>query len=221
MARGYLAARESGDVGVDLIYEGMRALVTGDAPLIVNANSEQQIRTAIELGEELGLRIVIRGGNDAWRVREELADADVPVILSPLTRNPPGNMPYDAVFAQPGILVDAGVKIAFSSGSASNSRAVPYEAALATGFGLSLEDAWRGLTLWPAEIWGVDDQLGTVEEGKMANLFITDGDPLDLRTHVFDVFVKGRKVEMTDRVTQLYEKFNARPMPGRGGGGGG
>jgi len=221
MARGYLAARDLGETKLDLIYESMRPLIEGEAPFIVNANSEAQIRTALELAEELDVRIVVRGGNDAWKVRDELAAADVPVILSPLSRNPPAGMPYDAVYAQPGILVDAGVKIAFSSGSAANARRVPYEAALATPFGLSIEDAWKALTIWPAEIWGVDDQIGTVEEGKMANLIVTDGDPLDLRTHINEVFIKGRHVAMTDRVTQLYEKFNARPMPGRAGGGGG
>lgn len=219
MARGYHAAREMGEGKVDLIYESMKELIDGEAPFIVNANSEAQIQTALDLAEELDVRIVIRGGNDAWRLREELAEAQVPVILNPMTRTPPRDMPYDAVYAQPGILVEAGVKIAFSAGSASNARHVPYEAALATAFGLSLEDAWKALTIWPAEIWGVDDQIGTVEEGKMANIIVTDGDPLDIRTNVHEIFIKGRHVPMDDRATQLYEKFNARPMPGRGGGG--
>ena len=158
---------------------------------------------------------MIHGGREAWKVREQLADAEVPVVLSSLMSTPGGGLPYDAVYAQPGILVQAGVKIAFSTGSQSQARHVPYHAALATAYGLDPEDAWKALTVWPAEIWGVDDVVGTVEEGKMANLFVADGDPLDIRTNVTEVFIKGRHVPMDDRATRLYEKHNARPIGNR------
>jgi len=187
----------------------------GEVPAIINAESQEEIEGALALADEYGLRIVIRGGRDAWKVREQLADADVPVVLGSLRVTPENDVPYDAIYAQPGILVQAGVKIAFSTGTQAQARNVPYHAALATAYGLSPEDAWRALTVWPAEIWGVDDVIGTIEEGKMANLFVADGDPLDIRTNVTEVFIKGRHVPMDDRATRLYEKHDARPIGNR------
>ena len=214
-ARDYHLAREGGQEDVDLVYESMRPLMRGEVPAIINADTQEEIEGALALADEFGLRIVIHGGREAWKVREQLADADVPVVLSSLMVVPGSGLPYDAVYAQPGILVQAGVKIAFSTGSQSAARRLPFHAALATAYGLDPEDAWRALTVWPAEIWGVDDVIGTVEVGKMANLFVADGDPLDIRTNVTEVFIKGRHVPMDDRATRLYEKYDARPIGNR------
>ena len=167
------------------------------------------------LADELDIDIVIAGGRDAWKVRDLLAEKNIPVVLSSIRSTPGQGLPYDAVYAQPGVLVAAGVKIAFSTGGPSNARHVPSHAALATAYGLSPEDAWKALTIWPAEIWHVADEIGTVEEGKLANLFVADGDPLDIRTNVKEVFIKGRRVPMDDRATRLYEKHNARPKHNR------
>ena len=213
VARAYDLARSGGLETEDLIYEAMRPLMRGEVPAIVNADSEEQIEGALALAEEFGLKVVIHGGRDAWRVRDQLAEAGIPVILGSIMSAPAEGLPYDAVYAQPGILVDAGVKIAFSTGSQSVARNLPYHAAVTTAFGLSNEDAWSALTIWPAEIWGVDDMIGTVEEGKMANLFVADGDPLDVRTNVSEIFIKGRHVPMDGRSARLYEKHNARPIP--------
>src|SRR5690606_15049890 len=137
--------------------------------------------------------------------------ADIPVVLGSVQSTPAADAPYDAIFAQPGVLVDAGIRIAFSTGGAANARHVPYHAALAVAYGLSKENALKALTVWPAEMFGVADRIGTLEAGKVANLFIATGDPLDIRTQVTDVFIKGRRVPMDDRHTRLYEKYNARP----------
>ncbi len=214
-ARDYHQAREGGLEDVDLVYESMRPLMSGDVPAIINADTEEEIEGALALAADFGLRIVIHGGREAWKVREQLADADVPVVLSSLMAVPQSGLPYDAIYAQPGILVDAGVKIAFSTGTQARARHVPFHAALATAYGLSSEDAWSALTVWPAEIWGVDDVVGTVEEGKMANVFVADGDPLDVRTNVSAIFIKGRHVPIDDRSTRLYEKHDARPIGAR------
>ncbi|MGH7449453.1 MAG: amidohydrolase family protein, partial [Longimicrobiales bacterium] len=125
--------------------------------------------------------------------------------------NPASDAPYDAIFAQPGVLHEAGVKFAFSTGGSANARHVPYHAALAVGYGLPKEAAMQALTIWPAQMFGAGDQIGSIETGKLANLFIASGDPLDIRTQVSDVFIKGRRVPRDDRQTRLYEKYNARP----------
>jgi imidazolonepropionase-like amidohydrolase len=104
------------------------------------------------------------------------------------------------------------VKFAFSTGQGSNARHVAFHAALAVAYGLKPEGALKALTIWPAEILGADKQIGTIAQGKLANFFITTGDPLDLRTQVAEVFIKGRQVPDDDRAQRLYLKYKARPM---------
>jgi imidazolonepropionase-like amidohydrolase len=156
---------------------------------------------------------VISGGGEAWKVRKFLAEKNVPVILGSIESAPGDNVPYDAIYAQPGLLYDAGVKFAFSTGQGSNARHVAFHAALAVAYGLPLEGALKALTIWPAEILGADKQIGSIAQGKLANLFITTGDPLDLRTQVAEVFIKGRQVPDDDRHHRLYLKYKARPLP--------
>jgi imidazolonepropionase-like amidohydrolase len=217
-AKQYDAARGAGAQHFDQQFEAMRPLVRGEVPVLVSANSEAQIRGAIELQDSLGLDVIINGGDEAWRVMDDLARRNIPVVLGSIQSTPGGDMPYDAVYAQPGALVRAGVKIAFSTGSASDARHVPYHASLTVAFGLSEDDAFKAVTIWPAEIFGVADQIGTVETGKMANVWVGDGPPLDPRTHVIDVFIKGRRLEKDDRHSQFYQKYDSRPKRGGGGG---
>lgn len=210
-ARAYEQQRTAGSEETDLMYEAMRPLMRGEIPALISADTEEQIRAVVELGQEFGLKVIINGGDEAWKVRDLLARHDVPVVLGSLQSNPAADAPYDATFAQPGVLYEAGVKFAFSTGGSANARHVPYHAALAVGFGLPKEIAMQALTIWPAEIFGAADQIGSIEAGKVANLFIASGDPLDIRTQVSEVFIKGRRVPMDDRHTRLYEKYNSRP----------
>lgn len=210
-SRAYNAGREANTAKLDLIYESMRPLFRKDIPAIIPANTEQQIKDAIAFGEKWGFRVVIQGGNDAWKVRKLLADKQVPVILNAIERAPADDEPYDLIYAQPGLLYDAGVKFAFSTGNGSNARHVVFHAALATAYGLKPEGALKALTIWPAEILGADKQIGSIDQGKLANLFITTGDPMDLRTQVVEVFIKGRQVPDDDRHHRLYLKYKARP----------
>jgi len=90
---------------------------------------------------------------------------------------------------------------------------VPFHAALAMAFGLPADGALKALTIWPAEILGAEKEIGSIATGKLANFFITTGDPLDLRTQVTDVFIKGRQVPDDDRHNRLYLKYKARPLP--------
>lgn len=212
-SKDYAARRAAGSAKVDLIYESMRPLFSKEIPAIIPANNEQGIRNAIAFGEKWGMRVVISGGGEAWKVRKLLADKNVPVILGSIESTPGNNVPYDAIYAQPGLLYDAGVKFAFSTGGGSNARHVAFHAALATAYGLSAEGALKALTIWPAEILGADKEIGSITPGKLANFFITTGDPMDLRTQVTEVFIKGRLVPDDDRHNRLYIKYKARPMP--------
>jgi len=212
-SRDYNAGRDAGTTKLDLIYEAMRPLFKREVPAIIPAGNEQSIRNAVAFGEKWNIRVVISGGGEAWKVRKFLAEKNIPVILGSLESAPGDNLPYDAIYAQPGLLYDAGVKFAFSTGSGSNARHVAFHAALAVAYGLPLEGALKALTIWPAEILGADKQIGSIAQGKLANLFITTGDPLDLRTQVAEVFIKGRQVPDDDRQHRLYLKYKARPLP--------
>ena len=156
---------------------------------------------------------MIQGGAQAWKVRTMLAQKKIPVVLGSIQSAPGDDVPYDEIYAQPGLLNDAGVKFAFSTGNGSNARHVPFHAALAVAYGLAPDAALKALTIWPAEIFGAEKEIGSIAQGKLANFFITTGDPLDLRTQVVEVFIKGRQVPDDDRHNRLYLKYKARPLP--------
>lgn len=211
-SKDYDAGRTAKTVKLDLIYDAMRPLFAKEIPAIIPANTDAQIRSAIAFGEKWGIRVVIQGGQQAFKVRQLLAQKNVPVILGAIEAAPGDADPYDEIYAQPGLLYEAGVKFAFSTGNGSNARHVPLHAQLAVAYGLPEEGALKALTIWPAEIFGADKQIGSVAQGKLANFFITNGDPLDLRTQVTQVFIKGREVPDDDRHHRLYLKYKARPV---------
>jgi imidazolonepropionase-like amidohydrolase len=214
-AKAYDKGRDTGLTEIELPLEALRAAVSGDAPAIVMADSKEQIEGALRLADSLGMKIIISGGSEAWLVADQLARKGVPVILSSLTRMPGADAAYDEIYAQAGVLHRAGVKFAFSTGDGANARHVPHHAALAVAYGLPADAAWRALTIWPAEIWGVADRIGTIEVGKSADLFVASGDPLDVRTQVSEVFIEGKRQVMDDRHSRLYQKYLNRPRPGQ------
>jgi imidazolonepropionase-like amidohydrolase len=188
-------------------------------PVIVRANAKRDIEAAIEFAASEGLRIILAGGREAWKVKELLAEKGIPVILG-LTLSLPGeeDQRYDRPFRTPGELVEAGVVIAFASGGGGGfgprgphaARTLPYDAAAAISFGLSEEDALRAVTLNAATMLGLDDRLGSIEPGKIANLIVTDGNPLRIRTEVRHLIIGGHEVSTDNRHRELYEQYRAR-----------
>jgi imidazolonepropionase-like amidohydrolase len=189
----------------------MRPLFKKQVSAIIGANSEQAIKDAIAFGDKWGIRVIIQGGAQAWKVRTLLAQKQVPVVLGSIESAPGDTQPYDEIYAQPGLLAEAGVKFAFSTGNGSNARHVPFHAQLAIAFGLPEETALKALTIWPAEIFGADKDIGSVAPGKLANLVVLSGDPFDLRSQVTNLFIKGRLVPADDRQSRLYDKYKGRP----------
>jgi imidazolonepropionase-like amidohydrolase len=210
-SKDYDAKRAAGMTNVDLVYESMRPLFAKKVPAIIGANSEASIKDAIAFGEKWGIRVVIQGGGEAWKVRTLLAQKNVPVVLGSIESAPGDTQPYDEIYAQPGLLYEAGVKFAFSTGNGSNARHVPFHAQLAIAYGLPPEGALKALTIWPAEIFGADKDIGSITQGKLANLVVMSGDPFDLRTQVTNLFIKGRLVPADDRQSRLYDKYKGRP----------
>ncbi len=208
--------------GVDRKLEALLPYLAGERPVMIRAARERDIRNAVAFAEEQGLKMILLGGEEAGKAKELLAEKGVPVILGPTQSLPiEEDAAYDAVYAQPGELLRAGVKFAIASSApgaasggptvASSSRALPYEAAAAVPFGLPKEAALEAITRNPAEILGLGDRLGTIEEGKIANLILTDGDPLEITTQVRALFIQGKQVSTDNKHRRLYEKYSRRP----------
>jgi imidazolonepropionase-like amidohydrolase len=215
-ARAYVLARKA-DVNqpVDARLEAMRAAVTGQRTVFVHADELPQIRYALDLAERYALKLVIVGGLDAPRIAPLLKARKVPVIIAGVHRLPLRRADaFDAPFRVAQELSNAGVAFAIARGGspfdAPMDRSLPYEAATAAAYGLSAEAALRAITLSPAEILGVADRLGSLDAGKLANFYITDGDALDIRTHVEQIYIRGRNVPLEDKQTRLTKKYEER-----------
>jgi imidazolonepropionase-like amidohydrolase len=213
-ARRYQKAKQAQAPGftADVKFEAMLPVLDGKVPLFIEAVRERPIREAIQFAEKQKVRMVLAHGEEAWKVAAELKAKNIPVVLGPTLELPlDEDDPYDRLFTQPAELFKAGVKIAFGSFSTSFSRNLPYQAAAAVAFGLPHEEALKAITLYPAQIWGAGDQIGSIEEGKWADLMITDGDPLEPQTQVKELFIKGKPVTIDNKHNRLYQKYLNRP----------
>lgn len=194
----------------DIHMEAMRELVNGETPLIVEVSRSKDILKAIDWATDPKnekLNIVFSGVSEGWRVAKEIAEAGIPCLVSSLylpTRQ------YDHIhrpYENAARLHEAGVKVAMMTGETENVRNLPFHAGYAAAYGLGFEEALKAVTINPAEIFGIDDVLGSIESGKQANLFISDGDPFEPLSQIEHVFIKGYQIPMTSRHAQLYEEF--------------
>ena len=217
-ARQYDHARSNAGSGTaveqDHALEAVARVARGELPLLVVADRARAIRDAVAFAEEHGVKLVLASGRDAAMEADLLAEKEVPVILGAVQALPvQEDDAYDGPFTAPGRLHAAGVPIAFGTFDSSSARVLPYETATAVAYGLEPDAALRALTLGAAEILGLDDRLGSIEAGKWANLIVTDGDPLEVRTEVRHVIIRGRDVDLSNRHSRSYDLFRSRPAP--------
>lgn len=211
---GSARADGSNRVRRDLKLEALGRTLGGELPVLVVANGKRAIEDALAFAEEWDLRLMLAGGRGAGEVKEELARKEIPVILGPTQVLPSErDAPYLVNLALAGELHAAGVTIAFSTFDSSDSRRLPYLAANAVPYGLPREAALRAVTAAPAEILGVGEELGTLEAGKIGNLIVTDGDPLEIRTRIEHLFIQGHPVSTDNKHDRLWERYRARPAP--------
>jgi imidazolonepropionase-like amidohydrolase len=200
----------------DWNLEAMIPIVDGRQPLFVQANNEREIRDAVAFADRMAIRMVLTGGLEAPLVASLLAEKKIPVILgSVLTTPSRDDAHHAATYRAAGELAAAGVKFAFGTGSYQNPRLLPYEAAISVAWGLDRDKAVRAITMDAAEILGVSDRVGSLEVGKLANLAIWNGDPLELKTPVPQVMIAGRVVGPASKHTELFERFSSRPLPAK------
>jgi len=214
-------AQAAGDVlhDTDVKLEGMIPVINGEIPLIIHTGGARDIRAALEWAAGHDLRIVLIDSGDAWRAADALAAANVPVVVSNVMAMPSNaDDPYDAMYANAGKLAAAGVTFAIADGGGSNGgddRNLPYQAGMAAAFGLDKSEALRAVTLYPAQILGVGDSLGSIEVGKSATFVLTDGDLLEIRTNVLQEWIDGNAVDLESKHTQLWKKWRDRPATTR------
>jgi imidazolonepropionase-like amidohydrolase len=196
----------------NVVLEPLIPYVRGEQPVIFRADREAEIRGAIRFAEEMKLKPIILGGNDAWKIASLLKEKNVPVILTGLFSLPSReDDPYDILYEQPVKLQQAGVRFCISTGdNGAEARNLAQYAGMAAAYGLSKADAVKAVTLYPAQILNVADRLGSIEPGKMANLVVTDGDLLEIRTRIRYLFIDGRPVVLTSRHTELNDAFKNR-----------
>lgn len=202
---------------VNYRLDAMVPAVRGEMPVLVDANTVAQMRDVVKFMDSLKVKVIIHGAGEGWQYADTLAMKGIPVILDGVTGTPGNDDPYDLVFANPGVLQRAGVQLAFATGGASSARDLPYEVGLSIAFGLDAEEGLKAMTINPARMFGVDREYGSLEVGKVANVIVATGDPIDIRSLIKEVFVKGQRMAFDDRHTQLYEKYRARPKPPGGG----
>ena len=199
----------------DLRWESMIPYVEKKLPIFVHANEIRQIEASISWANRHKLKIVIVGGKDAWRTTDLLVKNKIPVIYEGVTSLPFRRFEdYDQAYKTPSILYEKGVQFCISdygyAGRAEQIRNLPYQASMAASYGLPKEAAFRAVTLSVAEILGIDKEVGSLEEGKDATLFISDEDPLEIRTNIIQAFIQGKKIDMGDRHKSLYSKYKEK-----------
>ena len=218
-AQAYLKAKEAAAADkslparpIDLGLEAMIPVIKGDVPVRITANKASDIKAAVELATQYKLKVIINGGDEAIKVASLLKEKNVPVILSEVIDLPGSeDAPYDEAYARPAELHKAGVKFALSASDIQHLRLLPYHAGTAAAFGLPKDEALKAVTIYPAQIFGVDKLVGSIEVGKAATLIVTDGDPLEYRTKIKHMFINGKQTELTNKHTRLYDKFKDRP----------
>jgi imidazolonepropionase-like amidohydrolase len=192
----------------DLKLEALIPYLEGKKTIVLAAESASDLQTAVSLANEFKLKFVLNHIAHSQPVLDYVASLKVPVIVGPIYDAPKEDERYDTVYSLPAELYKRGVKIVFASYSAHNVRNLPDQAGFATAFGLPYDEALRAITINPAEIWGVADHLGSLDVGKTANVVLANGDPLDVKTDVKQVFIQGRAIPMASRQTQLRDEYS-------------
>jgi len=211
-AEAYDAARKSSpNTAPQPRLEAILPYVRGEKPVIIKVARQTEIMEALKLADDLKIKVILSGAIDAWKVTDELKKRDVPVMLGPIMTMPSESYdPYDAPFTCAAKLHQAGVKYCIRSTGSTNSRNLPYEAAMAVSYGLPPEEGLKAVTLYPARILGVESELGSIDKGKRANVVITNGDMLQPSTQVLGLFIDGRPLSPASKHTRLWERYTER-----------
>ena len=198
----------------DIRYEAMFDVLDRKVPVMALAHDAREIQAAVSFAIEQQVRLIIFGGHDAESCASLLKQHDIPVVIDSVHRPPRRrHEAYDIAYTLPNRLHKAGIQYCISgseTNSTWNARNLPFHAAMAVAHGLPMDEALRAVTIGPAEILGVADRVGSLEVGKDATLIVTDGNPLEITSHVRRAWIGGRAVQLTSRHTRLYDKYRQK-----------
>jgi imidazolonepropionase-like amidohydrolase len=191
---------------------GMEALLdvlNGKIPLVASAQRVDDILTAIRIAEEFGIKqnLVINHGAEAHKIADLLAREKIPVIVGPVTTQPEKMETLGVIYENAALLQKAGVLIAIQTNDSHNARNLPYEAGIAVANGLPYDEALKAITINPARIFRFDQQAGTIQKGKRADIIIANGDPLEPRTEITNVIIGGIEMPDTNYQKTLWDTF--------------
>jgi imidazolonepropionase-like amidohydrolase len=198
----------------DLKLEALIPYLKGERPVVIGVYEGYDIETIMALAQEFHLKVVLNHVTHSQEVLDKIAAWKVPVIVGSIYDFPLANERFDAVYTLPAELAKRGVKIAISSADAGgpvsshSSRNLPYAAGFAVAYGLPYDEALKAITLNVAEMFGFGDKLGSLDVGKTANVVMANGDPLDVRTDVKQVYIQGVAVPMVSRQTKLRDEYS-------------
>lgn len=200
-------SEQGGGGGRNLIHEALIPVLKGQVSVFAEAHNVQEIRNALKLAEEFKLKLIFVNPSGAHHMLDEIKASGFPVLLGNVFSTPSDDEPFDLYYSLAARLHKAGIVFAFTTGSAHGIRTLPTLAAMSVAYGLPETDAFKALTLNPAEILGVGGEYGSLEKGKVANVAVWDGDPLQNRSKVVGLFIRGREVALESRQEQLRDKF--------------
>jgi len=190
--------------------EALQPVLRGELPLLVVANRRSDIETALRIGREYKLRLILAGAAEGWMIPDQIAAAGVPVLVEPMDNIPT----FDALgirYENAPLLAKGGVKVALMETATENTRDLRQQAGNAVASGMTWEQALRAVTLTPAEILGVAGQYGSIDAGKVANVVVWSGDPFEFTTGVEHVYIRGREIPLRSRQTELLERYKTLP----------
>ena len=194
-----------------LDLDALIPIVSGERALVIQVNRASDILRALELGKEFDLNLVLSGVGEGWMVAGDIAGAGVPVMTGAAS-NLPSMEVLGATYENVSRMAEMGVTVILASFDAHNVRNLKVEAGFAVSYGLPHEEGLRAVTLTPAEVWGVANQIGSLEPGKLGDVVVWSGDPFELLTSVEHVFINGEEISYWTRQKALFEKYRSLEM---------
>jgi imidazolonepropionase-like amidohydrolase len=191
----------------DLRLEALLPYLHGQKPMVLAAEEPNDLQTVLDMAREFHLKVILNHLSHSSEVLDKVAASGFPVIVGPIYEQPKDWERYDAVYRLPAEMAKRGIKIAFATYDSHNARSLPYAAGYAVGFGLPPDEALKAVTLNTAQMFGVDKDLGSLDTGKMANVVVANGDPLDVKTDVKHVFIAGQEIPLVSKQTELRDQY--------------